>query len=163
MKKGLRLIPSIMLCITMILTVCSCFGPSTPQDSVNVPEGTKNAVVVRYIKNDNDTITATISVEGDVEYAAIVGILSYDKNVLTYVSHEAIDCANVNNKEAGVIAFSQANSKNYTDKQTLFKVTFSYTESLNTSISFTFDEGNFTNDQFNDVEYTVIGGEIKLA
>ncbi len=163
MKKSLRLISSILLCTTMILTVCSCFGPSTPPDTVNVPEGTKNAVVVRYIKNDNNTITATISVEGEVEYAAVVGTLSYDKNVLTYVSHEVIDCANVNNKEAGMIAFSQANSKNYTDKQTLFKVTFNYTKSVNTSITFSFDEGNFTNDQFNDVEYTVIGGGIKLA
>lgn len=162
MKKGLKFISSIMLCLMMILTVCSCFS-TTPTDTVNVPEGTKNAVVVRYTKNGDNTVTATISVEGEVAYAAIAGTLNYDSSVLTYVSHEAVDCANVNNKEAGVVAFSQANSKNYTEKQTLFKVTFSYTEAVDTKITFTFNEGNFTNDQFNDVEYTVLGTDIKLA
>ncbi len=162
MKKGLKIVSSIMLCLMMIFTVCSCFS-TTPTDTVIVPEGTKNAVVVRYTKNGDNTVTATVSVEGEVAYAAIAGTLNYDKNVLTYVSHEAVDCANVNNKEAGIVAFSQANSKNYTEKQTLFKVTFSYTEAVDTRITFTFDEGNFTNDQFADVEYTVIGGDIKLA
>ena len=161
MKNGLKTTSIIMFCIMMILTVCSC--ATTPQDTVTVPEGTKNAVVVRYTKNGDNTLTATVSVEGEVAYAAIAGTLNYDKAVLTYVSHEAIDCANVNNKEAGTLAFSQANSKNYVEKQTLFKVTFSYTEAVDTKITFTFDEGNFTNDQFADVEYTVIGGDIKLA
>lgn len=161
MKKVLKLISSMMLCVMVILAVCSCF--TTPMDTVTVPEGTKNAVVVRYTKNSDSTITVTASVEGVVEYAAIAGTLNYDSSVLTYVSHEAVDCANVNNKEAGTVAFAQANSKNYTEKQTLFKVTFSYTNAVDTKISFTFDEGNFTNDQFNDVEYIVIGGDIKLS
>lgn len=162
MKNTIKILASMMLCIIMIFAVCSCVAPQET-DSVVVPEGTKNAVVVRYTKNNDNTVTATVSVEGEVGYAAIAGTLNYDKNVLTYVSHEAVDCANVNNKEAGVVAFSQANSKNYTEKQTLFKVTFSYTTAVDTTVSFTFEEGNFTNDQFNDVEYTVLGKDIKLS
>lgn len=160
MKNTLKIFACMALVAIMILAVCSCVAPV---DQVTVPEGTKNAVVVRYVKNANNTVTATISIEGDVAYAAVVGSLNYDSSVLTYVSHEAVDCANVTNKEAGAVTFAQANSQNYTAKQTLFKVTFSYTTAQDTKLTFTFDEGNFTNDQFADVEYTVIGGDLKLA
>jgi hypothetical protein len=144
----------------MVFAVTSCLSTT---DTVQIPAGTKNAVAVRYTKSANNTVELTVTVEGDVEYAAIVGTLNYDASVLEYVSHSAIDCANVNNKEAGVLAFSQANSKNYTATQTLFKVTFKYTTATNTKVSFTFDSGNFTNDQLNDVEYSVFGTDIKLA
>lgn len=161
MKTTLKLITCVALCVLMVFAAVSCSGGDT--DTVVVPEGTKNAVVVRYEKQADNKVVATVSIEGDVAYAAVAGTLNYDKNVLTYVSHEAVDCANVNNKEAGVLAFSQANSTNYTAKQTLFKVTFTYTGTADTTVSFTFDEGNFVNAQFADVEYTVIGATLKLS
>ena len=162
MKKLVKAIISAVLCLVMVFAVSACVA-TPPADSVQVPAGTKNAVVVRSVKGTNNTVEVTVSVEGDVEYAAIVGTLNYDKSVLEYVSHTAVDCANVNNKEAGIVAFSQANSKNYTSTQTLFKVTFKYATAVDTKFSFTFDDGNFTNDQLNDVEYSVFGTDIKLA
>lgn len=161
MKKIIKIMLCALLCAVMVMGVCSC--DTTTADDVVVPEGTKNALVVHYTKNSDNTLTVTASVEGDVEYAAISGKMNYDSSVLTYVSHEGVDCSTVNNKEAGVIAFAQANSSNYTEKQTLFKVTFSYTEKTDSKITFTIEEGHFTNASFNDVEYTVIGGDIKLS
>lgn len=161
MKAILKTTLCTFICLIIAFSVCSCDTGTT--DSVVVPEGTKNAVVIRYEVNTDKTVTATVSIEGDVEYAAVVGTLNYDKDILTYVSHEVVDCSNVNNKEAGVLAFSQADSKNFTENQTLFKVTFSYTEATTTKLSFTFNSGNFINDQFNDVEYTVIGEELTLS
>ena len=162
MKKIVKAIISAVLCLVMVFAVSACVA-TPPADSVQIPAGTKNAVVVRSVKGTNNTVEVTVSVEGDVEYAAIVGTLNYYKSVIEYVSHTAVDCANVNNKEAGIVAFSQANSKNYTSTQTLFKVTFKYATAVDTKVSFTFDDGNFTNDQLNDVEYSVFGTDIKLA
>lgn len=163
MKKIVKAIISIVMCVVMVFAISACVATPTETDSLQIPAGTKNAVAVRYTKGANNTVELTVTVEGDVAYAAIVGTLNYDSSVLEYVSHTEVDCANVNNKEAGVLAFSQANSKDYTSTQTLFKVTFKYATATDTKVSFTFGEGNFTNDQLNDVEYSVFGTDIKLA
>lgn len=138
-------------------------APSTP--SVTVPAGTKNALVIRFTEFGNNTVTATVSVEGDVSFAGLTGDLNYDAAVLSVASAEPIlGGMVVNANNTGAISFSYASISNLTSAQDLFKVTFSYSNSgaLSTDLSFTIEDGNFSNAALENVPYTVFGAALNI-
>lgn len=129
-----------------------------------VPDGTKNAVVLDYADNKDGTLTVTISVEGEVCFAGFAGVLQYDAAVLGYSSSQALYTGIVLNAETeGAFAFSFAAVQNVTTAVDMFNVTFTYSGDVNTSLSLKIEEGNFSDAAFEDVEYTVFGGKIVIA
>ena len=165
MKKIFKLCIVSLLCLCCVASLFACDPTTTgsnEQDEVTVPAGTQNALVTRYKVNNDNTVTATISVEGDVKFAGITGDLKFDSSVLTYKSHEAVLGGLVVNPGNDIVSFSYATMSDITSAQTLFTVTFSYTAPVNTSLTFDIKEGNFSNAALENVQYTVVGGEITI-
>ena len=131
---------------------------------VEVPQGAKNAVTLEYKDNKNGTLTLTVSIKGDVEFAGFTGELRYDTGALTYVSSSKLfsGSGNVNSNKAGTVSFSFASSENVTTAQNMFNVTFSYGGPVNTHIGVVIEDGDFANAELKDVQYVVIGGDISI-
>ncbi len=193
MKRTVQLLIALMLCISCVFAMGACddtttpvstgnqtpsnsteattdastepqpSAPSAPADVV-VPAGTKNALVIRYTVNGNNTVTATVSAEGDVAFAGLTGDLNYDASVLTPVSSETILSGMVvNTGNAGAISFSYAAISDITSTQQLFKVTFSYSGTVNTNLTFSIDPDDFCNASFENVSYATFGETLTIG
>ena len=169
MKKIFAVLMAAVLALGCFMTLCACDVSTTPPAAGNdsadivVPEGTKNAIVINYTKNGNGTVTARISIDGDVAFAGVSGVLNYDSAVLTYASSTAsLNGLVLNTDETGKVSFSYANTADITQKTDLFTVTFNYTAPVNTNLSISIDAGNFSNAALEDVQYSVLGGNIKI-
>lgn len=137
-------------------------GPSLPADPA-VPGGTQNALVIRYRANSDGTVTATVSVDGNVSFAGLTGDLNYDPSVLSLVSSAtALNGMVVNTANSGKVSFSYAAISNLTTAQDLFSVTFSYSGTVNTSLSFSIDADDFCNASFENVSYSVFGTTLTI-
>ena len=137
--------------------------PSAPPADILVPSDVKNAIVINYTKNGNGTVTARISVEGDVAFAGVAGALNYDSAVLTYKSSTAdLNGLVLNTNEAGKVFFSYSGTSDVTQKTALFSVTFGCVAPVNTNLSINIAAGDFSNAALEDVQYSVLGGNIKI-
>lgn len=171
MKKFLTFIVSIMLCIGIGCLFAGCDfslddlwnteDDKSPQ--ITVPENTENAIVLRYTSTEN-TVTVKVSVEGTVHFAGITGTLNYDSGSLNVTdSKGSVNGIVVNTAKGGAVSFSYASATDITEQLQLFEVTFSYTGSVDTKLTVEIKNGNFSDASFNDVPYTVIGGDIKVG
>lgn len=129
---------------------------------IEVPEGTKNAVVLNYTDNKDGTLTITVSIEGDVCFAGFTGVLEYDVAVLTYSSSQAINQNVLLNPNTGKIYFSFASATDITTATNMFSATFTYSGSVNTTVGVSILEGDFSDATFNNVDYTILGGNIVI-
>lgn len=138
-------------------------APVTPSQPM-IPTGTKNAVAIRYTLNGNNTVTATVSVEGDVCFAGLTGDLNYDNGTLTLVSSETLLSGMVvNTGNSGKISFSYASASNLTSAQQLFKATFAYSGSVNTNLTFSIDPDDFSNASLENVIYSTFGQNLVIG
>ena len=108
MKKLVKAIISAVLCLVMVFAVSACVA-TPPADSVQIPAGTKNAVVVRSVKGTNN-MDATLAW---AECAISVWLkLEQDgpREVIDYYWSDA-EKARINELNNAVIAFSESGLK----------------------------------------------------
>ena len=126
----------------------------------------RNMFNISYVVNSDNTLSVTVSIQGDVKLASLDGSLSFDTNALEYIScandsenafdQKQIQYSNTNKR----INFAYTANKNLTEGFTLFTITFAFRTKADTTV--TLKISDIANYDFEDEEYVVIGGVISV-
>ena len=156
MKKMLKVLLSLALCLSCISCLCAC-EPTQTGGTEAPPKNVEN--VFSFTSSYNlftRKVTVNVFLSGDAELAGVAGTLPFDPTCLTYDSHKATQSGIVITPGEGSIGFAYAGTQNLTKKTELFSVTFTYLSApLNLTFTLDLDSENVVNADLEEVPYTV--------
>lgn len=157
-----------LVVVIALFVLYQCFWNSDEDEykaSATIPDGTENAVVLRYKKNNEKSVTVTFSVEGDVNFAGVAGYIEYNPYALKYESfYQICESVYVNEAEQGKIYFAFASDANIIEEGMLFSLDFSFDVGYrgDTQLKAYIKEEDFCDAFYENVKFTVFDLNIEL-